>query len=69
MILYLQSNYNGTFALSEKNMHKDMASDNPMDWCDFFTLEDNLPHDMTFLELYLLIIDRKYNCKKLIIQL
>ena len=53
MILYLQKNYNGTFAIAEK-------------WdYDYFTLIDNLPGDITYQSLARLLVE-KYGCKKLV---
>ena len=68
MILYLQSNYNGTFALAEKNKHINKNSDNPLEWCDFFTLEDNIPSNTPMEELRKRVV-KEYNCRKLILQI
>ena len=62
MILYLQKNCNGTFAIAEKNDFKGSMWD-----CDYFTLIDNLPGDITYQSLARLVVE-KYGCKKLIIQ-
>lgn len=60
MILYLQANSNGTFSLSEKNNYKDDLFD-----CDYFELETF--ENITIKELNEKV--KKYNCKKLILDL
>ena len=61
MILYLQKNYNGTFAITEKNDFKGGMWD-----CDYFTLIDNLPGDITYQSLARLVVE-KFGCKKLVL--
>ena len=46
MVLYLQKNYNGTFAIAEKNNCKSELFD-----CDYFTLLDNISKEMTYKAL------------------
>ena len=62
-MLYLQANYNGTFAIAAKNEYKDELFP-----YDYYTILDNLPKDMTFAQLNALVV-KKFGCKKLIIQL
>ena len=62
MVLYLQANYNGTFAIAEKNTWKDEALS-----CDYFTLEDEIPGNTPIVEIYKKVVE-EYNCKKLVIQ-
>lgn len=62
MLLFLQANYNGTFAIAEKNNFKDEI--HPY---DYYTLEDNIPGNTPILDIYEMV-SRKYNCKKLVLQ-
>ena len=62
MVLYLQANYNGTFAIAEKNKYKDEVAP-----YDYYTLEDNIPSDTPVVEINKLVVE-KYGCKKLVIQ-
>ena len=61
MILYLQKNYNGTFAIAEKNSCKSELFD-----CDYFTLLDNINGNMTYQALANLVVE-KFGCKKLVL--
>jgi hypothetical protein len=61
MILYLQKNYDGTFAIAEKNNHKSELFP-----CDYYTLLDNISKEMTYQELANLVIE-KFGCKKLVL--
>lgn len=61
MVLYLQKNYNGTFAIAEKNNSK-----GEMFNCDYFTLLDNISASMTYQALASLVVE-KFGCKKLIL--
>lgn len=61
MILYLQKNYNGTFAISCKNNYKDEIFN-----YDYETLIDNISKDTSFIDIYNLVV-KNYNCKKLIL--
>lgn len=61
MILYLQKNYDGTFAIAEKNNCKSELFD-----CDYFTLLDNISKEMTYKALVELVVE-KFGCKKLIL--
>ena len=61
MILYLQKNYNGTFAIAEKNNCKSELFD-----CDYFTLLDNINGNMTYQSLANLVVE-KFGCKKLVL--
>jgi len=63
MILYLQSNSDKTFTISEKNNFKSELF--PF---DYYTLEDNIKGDTPIIEIYKKVV-KKYNCKKLVIQL
>lgn len=67
MILYLQANYNGTFAIAELNKWQNLESDNPFDWDAYFTLEDEIPGNTPIVEIYKKVVE-EYNCKKLVIQ-
>lgn len=62
MVLYLQANYCGTFALSEKNNYKDEVMN-----FDFYTLLDGIDRNTTFVELYELIRSNYPNVKKVVI--
>lgn len=61
MILYLQKNYNGTFAIAIKNNCKSEVFD-----CDYFTLLDNIDGNMTYQALANLVVE-KFGCKKLVL--
>ena len=61
MILYLQKNCNGTFAIAEKNNCRSELFD-----CDYFTLLDNISKEMTYKALVELVVE-KFGCKKLIL--
>ena len=61
MILYLQKNYNGTFAIAEKNNCKSELFN-----CDYFTLLDNINGNMTYQALANLVVE-KFGCKKLVL--
>ena len=67
MVLYLQANYCGTFAIAELNKWQNLESDNPFDWDAFFTLEDDIPGDTPLVEINKMVVE-KYGCKKLVIQ-
>ena len=53
MVLYLQKNYNGTFAIVEKNNCKSELFD-----CDYFTLLDNISKEMTYKALVELVVEK-----------
>ena len=61
MILYLQKNYDGTFAIAEKNNRKSEIFD-----CDYYTLLDNISKEMTYQALVNLVVE-KFGCKKLVL--
>jgi len=61
MILYLQKNYNGTFAIAEKNNFKSELFP-----YDYFTLLDNINKEMTYQALVNLVVE-KFGCKKLVL--
>ena len=61
MVLYLQKNYNGTFAIAEKNNCKSELFD-----CDYFTLLDNISKEMNYKALVELVVE-KFGCKKLVL--
>ena len=61
MVLYLQKNYNGTFAIAEKNNCKSELFD-----CDYYTLLDNISKEMTYQSLANLVVE-KFGCKKLVL--
>ena len=61
MILYLQKNYDGTFAIVEKNNRKSELFP-----CDYYTLLDNISKEITYQALANLIVE-KFGCKKLIL--
>ena len=61
MVLYLQKNYNGTFAIAEKNNCKSELFD-----CDYFTLLDNISKEMTYKALVELVVEKKKK-KKLVL--
>ena len=61
MILYLQKNYNGTFAIAEKNNCKSELFP-----CDYYTLLDNISREMTYQALANLVVE-KFGCKKLVL--
>ena len=56
MVLFLQANYNGTFAIAE--------------WCDsmncYFELEGNISKDTPIATINELVV-KKYKCSKLVI--
>ena len=66
MVLYLQANYCGTFAIAELNKWQNLESDNPLDWNAFFTLEDDIPGDTPLVEINKMVVE-KYGCKKLVL--
>lgn len=61
MVLYLQKNYNGTFAIAMKNNCKSEVFN-----CDYFTLLDNISKEMTYKALVELVVE-KFGCKKLVL--
>lgn len=61
MILYLQKNYNGSFAIAQKNNCKSALFP-----CDYYTLLDNINKEMTYQALVNLVVE-KFGCKKLIL--
>ena len=61
MILYLQKNYNGTFAIAQKNNCKSEILP-----YDYYTLLDNISSDMTYQALANLVVE-KFGCKKLVL--
>ena len=61
MILYLQKNYNGTFAIAKKNNCKSELFS-----YDYYTLLDNISKEMTYQALANLVVE-KFGCKKLIL--
>ena len=63
MVLYLQKNYNGTFAIAIKNNNKSELFN-----CDYFTLLDNINKNTTYKTLVNLVIE-KFGCKKLILDI
>ena len=62
MVLYLQANYGGTFAIAEKNNYKDEVAP-----YDYYTLEGNISGNTSIVEINKLVVE-KYGCKKLVIQ-
>ena len=62
-MLYLQSDYNGTFTIAAKNEFKDELFP-----YDYVAIMSNIPKDMTFAQLNALVVE-KYGCKKLILQI
>lgn len=61
MILYLQTNSNGTFAIAQKNDFKSELFP-----CDYYVLLDNISKDITYKALANLVIE-KFGCKKLVL--
>lgn len=61
MILFLQKNYNGTFAVAEKNNYKDEVMD-----FDYYTLIDDIPADTCYVDLVNYLAEQ-YHCKKLVL--
>jgi hypothetical protein len=61
MILYLQKNYNGTFAIAMKNPSK-----NDIFPCDYICLMDEIRGTMSYKTLVELVVE-KFGCKKLVI--
>lgn len=61
MKLYLQKNYNGTFAIAEKRDYK-----NELFPCVYYTLLDNISGDMTYQALVNLVVE-KFGCTKLVL--
>ena len=53
MILYLQKNYDGTFAIAEKNNCKSELFS-----CDYCTLLDNISKEMTYQALANLVVEK-----------
>ena len=61
MKLYLQKNYNGTFAVAMKNEFKSELFP-----CDYYTLLDNISKEMTYQTLVNLVVE-KFGCTKLVL--
>ena len=61
MVLFLQKNYNGTFAIAMPNLCKSEMCD-----LDYFTLLDNISKEMTYQALVNLVVE-KFGCEKLIL--
>lgn len=61
MILYLQKNYCGTFAVAAKNNQKDEVMD-----FDYYDIISDIPADTNYFELVDLLA-REYNCRKLVL--
>ena len=61
MILYLQKNSNGTFAIAEKNNRKSEMFD-----CYYYILVDNILGNTTYQAIANLVM-REFDCKKLVI--
>jgi len=62
MTMYLQKNYNGTFAISVKNTIKDIVFRN----YDYLVVVDNLPGKMTYKALCELV-QKEFGCTKLVL--
>lgn len=61
MTLYLQKNYNGSFAIAERNLHKD-----EMFSTDYYTLIDEINGNATYQDIVNLVAE-KFGCKKLVL--
>ena len=61
MTLYLQKNYNGSFAIAELNINKSEMFD-----ADFYTLIDNIDKNTTYQDIINLVVEQ-FNCKKLVL--
>ena len=61
MTLYLQKNYNGSFAIAELNINKSDMFD-----ADFYTLIDNIDKNTTYQDIINLVV-KQFNCKKLVL--
>ena len=61
MVLYLQANSNGTFAIAQKNDFKSELFP-----YDYYVLLDNISKDMTYKALANLVVE-KFGCKKLVL--
>jgi len=61
MILYLQINSNGTFAIAQKNNFKSELFSS-----DYYVLLDNISKDITYKTLVNLVVE-KFSCKKLVL--
>ena len=61
MILYLQKNYDGTFAIAEKNNCKSEMFD-----CDYYILIDNILGNTTYQAIANLVM-KEFGCKKLVL--
>ena len=62
MTMYLQKNYNGTFAISVKNTIQDIVFKD----YDYLVVIDNLPKDMTYKALCELV-QKEFGCTKLVL--
>lgn len=63
MTMYLQKNYNGTFAVSMKNEFRDSEM---FKGIDYIVIIDNLPKTMTMKGLYEML-QKDYGCRKLVL--
>lgn len=61
MTLYLQKNYNGSFAIAELNANKSDMFD-----ADFYTLIDNIDKNTTYQDIINLVVEQ-FGCKKLVL--
>ena len=61
MTLYLQKNYNGSFAITELNTNKSDMFD-----ADFYTLIDNIDKNTTYQDIINLVVEQ-FGCKKLVL--
>ena len=61
MTLYLQKNYNGSFAIDELNTNKSDMFD-----ADFYTLIDNIDKNTTYQDIINLVV-KQFGCKKLVL--
>lgn len=61
MTLYLQKNYNGSFAIAERNLRKD-----EMFSADYYTLIDEIDGNATYQDIVNLVAE-KFGCKKLVL--
>ena len=61
MTLYLQKNYNGSFAIAELNTNK-----YNMFVAVFYTRIDNIDKNTTYQDIINLVVEQ-FNCKKLVL--
>lgn len=62
-MLYLQSDYNGTFTIAAKNEFKDELFP-----YDYVAVMSDISKGMTFAQLNALVVE-KFGCKKLVLQI